>query len=392
MNESELRFLKSVYSEYYLKHSDLVEVPPPVGKREIGFVIGNEKVMRRHMSFQDNEAIRKYILDNLPWDAFHSCSVYEFPENPIEKKNVMWSEIAFDIDAKDLGCKGETYWICDKCGEVSKKDLQKCLSCGNELREVNFITSTCIEKTYEKAEELVLSLIEDFGVNEKEIKVFYSGHMGFHVYVDSQVFREISQDERRELIDFLLLNELQPGFFVSFSQLQIKKIGVGRRITSNMIKIIESPNDYTSFLDEASTKKIEQNKKELVSSVSEGSLKLAFSILGQKILKRIVQEALSMSKIPIDPSVTLDEHRIIRMPGTINSKSGFPKFEISLDEKIYPLDLLPSYGERPIKLKVIFAPPFRVRGETFGELRDTEEEVPRFYAAYLVSKGVAYVV
>jgi DNA primase small subunit len=391
MNESELRFLRSVYSEYYLKHSNLIEVPPPVSKREIGFVVGNEKVMKRHMSFQDNEAIRKYILDNLPWDAFHSCSVYEFPENPIDKKNVIWSEIAFDIDAKDLGCQGETYWVCDKCGEVFKKDLQKCSSCGNELREVNFIASTCIEKTYEKTKELALSLVEDFGVNENEIKVFYSGHMGFHVYVDSQVFREISQDERREIIDFLLLNELQPNFFVLFSQLQINKVGVGRRIASNVVKIIESPSSY-AFLDEDSIKKIEQRKKELISSVSEGSLKLALSLLGQKILKRIVQEALSMSRIPIDPSVTLDEHRIIRMPGTINSKSGFPKFEVSLSEKVYPLDLLPTYGEKPIKLKVRIAPPFRVRGETFKELHNTEEEVPRFYAAYLVSKGVAQVV
>ncbi|MBO3768355.1 MAG: hypothetical protein JTT16_03460, partial [Candidatus Brockarchaeota archaeon] len=328
MNESELRFLKSVYSEYYLKHSNLVEVPPPVGKREIGFVIGNEKVMRRHMSFQDNEAIRKYILNNLPWDAFHSCSVYEFPENPIDKKNIIWNEIAFDIDAKDLGCEGEVYWICDRCGEVLKKGLQKCPRCENELREVNFITSTCIEKTYEKAKELVFSLIEDFGISEKEIKIFYSGHMGFHVYVDAQVFREISQDERREIIDFLLLNELQPSLLVTFSQLQVKNIGVGRRVISNMIKIIESPTDYV-FLDEISVKKIEQRKNELISSIKEGSLKLILSLLGQRILKRIIQEALSMSKIPIDPSVTLDEHRIIRMPGTLNSKSSFPKFEVS---------------------------------------------------------------
>lgn len=391
MNESELRFLKSVYSEYYLKHSDLIEVPPPVSKREIGFVIGNEKVMRRHMSFQDNEAIRKYILDNLPWDAFHSCSVYEFPENPIDKKNVIWSEIAFDIDAKDLRCEGETYWICDKCGEVFKENIQKCSNCESELREVNFIAPTCIEKTYEKTKELVLSLIEDFGVDENEIKVFYSGHMGFHVYVDSQVFREISQDERREIIDFLLLNELQPNFFVLFSQLQINKVGVGRRIVSNMVKIIESPSNYT-FLDEVSIKKIEQRKNELVRSLNEGSLKLVLSVLGQKILKRIIQEALNMSKIPIDPSVTLDEHRIIRMPGTINSKSSFPKFEVNLSEKVYPLDLLPPYGEKTIKLKVKVAPSFRARGETFKELRDTEEEVPRFYAAYLVSKGVAQVV
>ncbi|MEM3368934.1 MAG: DNA primase small subunit domain-containing protein [Thermoproteota archaeon] len=245
--------------------------------------------------------------------------------------------------------------------------------------------------SYQKAKELVFSLIEDFGISEKEIKIFYSGHMGFHVYVDAQVFREISQDERREIIDFLLLNELQPSLLVTFSQLQVKNIGVGRRVISNMIKIIESPTDYV-FLDEISVKKIEQRKNELISSIKEGSLKLILSLLGQRILKRIIQEALSMSKIPIDPSVTLDEHRIIRMPGTLNSKSSFPKFEVSLNERIYPLDLLPSYGEKSIKLKIKFAPSLKVKGETFKKLYNTEEEIPRFYAAYLVSKGVAQVV
>lgn len=391
MNESEARFLKSVYSEYYLKNSNLVRVPPPVSKREIGFVIGNEKAMKRHLSFQDDAAIRKYILDNLPWDAFHSCSVYEFPENPMDQKNIIWSEIAFDIDAKDLGCSGEVYWICDRCGEVYKKDLQKCSKCGADLRKVQFITLSCIEKTYEKAMELILSLIEDFGVSEKEVKLFYSGHLGFHVYVDSQIFREISQNERREIIDFLLLNELQPNFFISLSLMQVNKVGVGRRIVANILKIIESPTSY-NFLSEGTIKKIEQRKEELINSIEGGSLKLALSLFGQKTLKSIIQEALDMSKIPIDPSVTLDEHRIIRMPGTINSKSSFPKFEVNFNEKTYPLDLLPSYGEKSIKVKVKVAPPIRIRGETFKEMNDSEEEVPRFYAAYLVSKGVAQVV
>lgn len=390
MNEADIRFLKAVYFEYYSKNSNLVEVPPPVNKREIGFVISTDKTMRRHLSFQSNEAIRKYIIENLPWDAFHSCSVYEFPENPIDSKNVMWNELSFDIDVKDLNCNEYSYKYCEECNEIYTNE-EKCKKCGKPTKSLQFISSRCISKAYEKTKELVSTLMEDFGVEEKYIKVFYSGHLGFHVYLDAPLFREISQDERRELIDFLLLNEFQPNLFVSFSLLKIKNIGVGRRLINNIIQIIKSPEDYISIEKEI-IEKIKGREERITNELKNGSLKLLVATVGKKHAESLLKKAIEISKIPIDPSVTLDEHRIIRMPGTLNSKSSLPKFKVDLWEKEDPLKNLPMYGEGTVKVRVKFSPSIRIRGENFRSLKDEVEELPRFYAAYLISKGVASIV
>jgi len=114
MIEQDIRFLRSVSAEYYTKQADLVYVPPPVNKREIGFMIGHDKVMVRHKSFDSMDKIRRFLIDNVPWDAYHSCSVYEFPEKPIDEKRELWTELAFDIDPNRLDQEwgnGSIYWI-----------------------------------------------------------------------------------------------------------------------------------------------------------------------------------------------------------------------------------------------------------------------------------------
>jgi len=93
----------------------------------------------------------------------------------------------------------------------------------------------------------------------------------------------------------------------------------------------------------------------------------------------------------IDTVVTTDIHRLIRMPGTLNGKTGLKATMLSLDE----LENFDPFNEPVVfegnqRVYVKTAPEIRVRDMRFGPFTNEEVEIPLAAAILLAAKGVAW--
>jgi DNA primase small subunit len=96
--------------------------------------------------------------------------------------------------------------------------------------------------------------------------------------------------------------------------------------------------------------------------------------------------------VRIDPQVTMDVHRIFRMPGTINSKSGLVKMRCDDLESFDPLDDACLLGSRDVEVKTKISSQinFKLKGQSF-RIREKILKLPLFVAVYLICKGLAEV-
>ena len=397
MREQDVRFLRSVFAEYYSNHSEVVYVPPPVNSREIGFAVWPDRAMVRHMSFRSLTDVREYVLNNTPADVYHSCAVYESPEKPMEYKSALWADLAFDVDAKDVqpDCVEEmTYSLCPKCGSHRKGNKRKCPNCSEESRTVEFMSSRCIASTAHQTKRLHSALIEELGIEEKDIAVYFSGHMGFHVYVTSKAIGELGPDARREITSYLSLegamDSYSPG--KSANLRTIRAGGIGRRLQEEILDIVDNASQHGDILEDDGMSLLKDNKQRILLALDKGKIEDIVVLLGIKKARKLLRRAWQRAAIVVDPSVTMDIHRVFRMPGTLNSKSGLPKQRVPLDKiDANILSLIPEYGRAEVQVSVSFSPEVEIGNHKVGPFSNETASVPRYIAAYLILKGVASV-
>jgi DNA primase small subunit len=94
--------------------------------------------------------------------------------------------------------------------------------------------------------------------------------------------------------------------------------------------------------------------------------------------------------VRIDPQVTMDVHRIFRMPGTINSKSGLVKMRSNDFESFDPLNDSCLLGDSDVNVitKVSSQLNFKLKGQSF-KIRENNLKLPLFAVVYLICKGLA---
>ena len=397
MKEQDIRFLRSVFAEYYSKYSEAVYVPPPVNSREVGFAVWPDRTMVRHMSFRSLTDVREYVLNSPPADAYHSCAVYESPEKPMEYKNVLWADLAFDVDAKDVqpDCIEEmTYSVCPKCGSHRKGNKKECPNCSEESHVVEFMSSRCIASTAYQTKRLQTALVDELGIEERDIAAYFSGHMGFHVYVTSKAIGELGQDARREITSYLSLEGVtdRRSLGKSANLRAIGAGGIGRRFKEEILDIVNNTSQHGDILEEDGVLLLRENKQRILSALDKGRTEDIVALLGLKKARKLLRRAWQGTAIVVDPSVTMDLHRVFRMPGTLNSKSGLPKQRVPLDKiDADVLSLVPEYGRAEVQISASFVPEMEIGDCKVGPFSNETVSVPRYIAAYLILKGVASV-
>ncbi len=93
--------------------------------------------------------------------------------------------------------------------------------------------------------------------------------------------------------------------------------------------------------------------------------------------------------VKIDPNVTMDIHRIFRLPGSINSKSGLTKifckdltkFDPYVDASFLDDGSVEVFANCPIE--------FRLKNKKFGPYTNEKVTIPTFAAAYMICKKLA---
>ncbi len=371
MLENDLKFLEETFKQYYFDHFDSIHVPDRSQEREYGYKKFNSGMIR-HISLKTDKDLHLMLMTNVPSDVFCSNAYYTFPNLPMAEKDWKEADLIFDIDAKDLNLscrKDHTCVKCLSCGEVSllHDTCPKCKS--NKLDLLSLTCDNCISGVKKEVLNLIKILTNDLQIDDKNVRTSFSGNEGFHLYVANSFYNQLGSKERGDLIDYIMFRRAMPERF------GFKK---------------ENPSRL-SFpeLDEAGWRG--RVAKELFGSKSKRSKAITKIISNgyfayQQILEEMGKHSIG---IKIDPNVTVDIHRIFRLEGSLNSKSGLAKLACENIEKFNPYAEACLIDDEPVEVSANSPIEFRLKNIKFGPYTNEQVSVPKYAAVYMLCKGIA---
>jgi DNA primase small subunit len=204
-----------------------------------------------------------------------------------------------------------------------------------------------LTKLREEAYKLYNLLENDFGINRDKLKVHFSGNLGFHLIVEDTELEELGQKERMELVDYIMLRGFRYDSFRYNSVYVPRERGWSYRISEIMKWLgVEDPK-----------------------------------LMDQDIVKKL--------GIKIDAAVTLDLHRIFRLPDSLHDDTGLAKKECTDLENCDPFSEAVVFEDESTSIFVYYSPPIKLKENLFGPFKKEKVKVPAYVAVYLIAKGLA---
>ena len=371
MLENDLKFLEETFKQYYFDHFDSIHVPDRSQEREYGYKKFNSGMIR-HISLKTDKDLHLMLMTNVPSDVFCSNAYYSFPNLPMSEKDWKEADLIFDIDAKDLNLscrKDHTCIKCISCGEISllQDVCPKCKS--NKLDLLSLPCQNCISGVKKEVLNLIKILTNDLQIDDENVRISFSGNEGFHLYVANSFYNQLGSKERGDLIDYIMFRRAIPERF------GFKKENPSRLLFPE--------------LDEAGWRG--RVAKELFGSKSKRSKAITKIISNgyfayQQILEEMGKHSIG---IKIDPNVTVDIHRIFRLEGSLNSKSGLAKLACENIEKFNPYVEACLIDDKPVEVSANSPIEFRLKNRKFGPYTNEKVFVPKYVAVYMLCKGIA---
>lgn len=404
-------FVQRMFQDYYSQHYLPTDSLEMIDTREFGFLLF-EGWMLRHKSFMKHDDLKDFLQRSVPSDAYSSCAYYEDPEADMDRKGWLGADLVFDIDADHIPTSCDSLhdkWICGRCSLTGRGITpHKCPVCNSEKFEVStWPCEVCLESAKTETVKLLDMLMQDFGFSEKEVRVFFSGHRGYHVYVESEEVKALDATARKEIVDYVSGIGLDVSYHglgrgslrvtSSSKTSPLSEFGWGRRLALEMRQfILDAKKDDLEQIGLAKNivAKILSNKDEIIEKWLDKGTLGAIRGLGVKNWKRIAEHVANLQSAKIDTVVTTDIHRLIRLEGTLHGKTGLKKVEFSVSEigDFDPFKSSVAFRTGVVKVLVSDAPEFRVGEEVFGPYKKEEVELPMAAAMLLICKGRAKVV
>ena len=368
--------------------------------------------MLRHKSFKNEEELTSFLRDSVPRDAYLSCAYYEDPSAEMEKKGWLGADLIFDIDADHIptSCdKVHDEWACGSCGFAGRGVVpEKCPACGGEKFDSStWSCEVCLASAKTETLKLLDILMEDFGLSEKEIRVFFSGHRGYHVQVENEAYKPLDSVARKEIVDYvsglgLDLSSGGPGeegrkARQGFQPFHTESFSWRKRTASGMKDFVLNAGEQDLIalgIGKKETRALLSNRDTLSRSWrSIGALSNVKGV-GFETWRKIAERSIEAQSAKIDTVVTTDVHRLIRLQNTLHGKTGFKKIE-------FPVPALSAFD--PFKSAIAFktgtatvlvssAPEFRIDDQMYGPYCNQEVELSTAAAVLLICKGRAEVV
>jgi DNA primase small subunit len=376
VKEQSLHLLKQAFREYYFKNHASVEAPARMEEREFGYMqFANGMV--RHLAFKNMNELQALLLREVPSDVYCSCAYYAAPMFPMQEKGFKGADLIFDIDVKELNlpCEREhEAWICNDCSSVMG-EKSNCSSCNSaKVEHVSLPCDNCMSAGKREVNKLADLLKEDLGVSENEIRIYFSGNNGFHIHVYNNSIEPLDGASRSDIADY-----------VSGNSLLAESFGVKKSMNAKGLN--EIANKFPSHADHGWRGRV---SRAMIRDEKEKG----------KVLRNLLKQGYTQFKIElertarelgarIDPKVTMDVHRIFRMQGTLNSKSGLAKAFCGDIESFDPLADACLLNDELTDVHVRFSPKFRLKGNYYGPYKDQRLKLPAYAAVYLICKGLA---
>lgn len=330
--------------------------------------------------------MRVLLLRNAPSDVYCSNAYYSFPDLTMTEKDWQGADLIFDIDAKDLAlsCRDKhVISVCDKCNKTCKQ--AQCELCGQatDIKQKSLPCKKCMTAAKQQAKLLVDVLRDDLGVGFDEISIYFSGNEGYHVHVAHDAFRSIDARARTDLVDYMMLRGLIP------ESMGMRKTKFDKR---------DLPDFGQSGWSGRFAKAVFGSKTRRASIISEFT-KSSSAESNYARFQDMIKDAIDKIGIKIDPGVTMDVHRVFRMPHTINSKSSMIKMLCSDIDAFNPYtdaviaatyDNITSDNKKETVSIITTDCPvrFKLHDTIMGAYKHGERvDLPKYAAAYLLCKG-----
>ena len=380
LRESSKNIIIGLFREYY--RSAKLKLPEDFVLREFAIQPFNSSTYIRHLSFQRKDDLLAFIEKNIPKHLYYSSAKYENPGlKDMESKKWLGADLIFDIDADHIpGCNEIKLWICPN-GHSGIGEQATCPLCGAKVEKISIIDDECLIKGLYQISLLLDILVEDFGFDKNNIKLYFSGHRGFHlhVYLDDRL-AQMGSEERREIIDYII------GIGLSLESLKLVNEKRGK---SHRLALIPRIDDY-GWRRRISKSLLEANIERSIRKYIIGEDQPSPSTTVDKI-KDVITRIIESSKVFVDEKVTIDTKRLVRVPFSLNGKTGLIVKEIplnSLSEFSPALDRLSPFKgiakfQSNIQLKNV-----RLLGRKISLEKNKTHTLELGLAVYLELKGI----
>jgi DNA primase small subunit len=377
--------IRKAFREYYFNQSKVIEEPLKIEQREFGYMQFGQAGMLRHLSFKSMKELDAMLVREAPSDVYCSNAYYRFPtQQPMQDKHWLGADLIFDIDGKDLDMPcvpSHSYSVCINCGyvcppgqdEKKRSSYYSCPSCScKKADHVSIPCNKCIDGSKSQARRLIDFLLGDIGLEHTAINVYFSGNNGFHVHINDDACSSLDPQARSDLVAYL-----------SGTGLLLESIGVRKTNTEDLF-YVKFPK---SGLAHGWRRRIAEKLKIDMTS----AIKLK-NIVNQKggynAFKVEVDRLAKGMGVRIDPQVTTDVHRVFRMPGTLNSKSGLSKTKSSDLNSFDPFVDSCLLGDGNVSVKVKTPVKLKLKRNSFNISKESAD-LPAYAAVYLMCKGLA---
>lgn len=366
MTPADVTLLESAFRTYYFSNFEGIHVPSRAHEREFGYQKFGSGMIR-HLSVPDDKQLRLLIANNNPSDIYCSNGYYLFPNLPMAEKEWQRADLIFDIDAKDLGmpCREDhTCTSCTECG-LTFQGLGRCTECDSTNTSFKSVTcDKCIAAAGAQAARLSSILQDDFGIDSSHMETYFSGNEGFHMHVAAPAFADLGSRERADMVDYIMLKNIMPqrlGMSQNprYSFPQIGDDGMRGRIARALYGTKKATPDRITEIKKA----------------------------GENAYGKTLEGLAAKAGAIIDPGVTTDIHRIFRLPGSINSKSGLAKVACD-NQKFNPYVDACVLGDTATDIRADCPVRFTLKRRKFGPYRE-QVRLPLYAACYLICKGFA---
>ncbi len=370
MLEKNINFVEAALKEYYFNNFELIHVPSRTSEREFGYQKFNSG-MTRHLTIKNDKDLHFLLMTQMPSDVYCSNACYSFPNLPMSEKDWKEAELIFDIDAKDLklDCrKNHTCFKCNSCQCINEQS-SKCIKCNSDKFDVISVTcQNCISETKKEVQKLVQVLTEDLAINKEKILVYFSGNEGFHVHIENSEYQTLDSRERADLADYIMFNGVIP-----------ETLGINRQNNSKMLLPDIGEKGWRGRV-----------AREIFGTKSKRP-KIIQEILlgGYSAFQSRLEEMRHTIGVRIDPKVTMDIHRIFRLGGSINSKSGLSKILCKDLENFDPFSDACLLGDEKVEVLANYPISFRLKNKKYGPYVGETISVPKHAAVYMICKGLA---
>jgi len=366
---------------------------------------------RRHVGYLNRDELVRDLASVAPHSVYHSAAFYRVPvARHMDEKEWFGAELVFDIDADhlDLSCaKDHDMWRCnvEGCHKTGTGyPPENCPDCGSKSFSTRkWVCEKCLEEAKKHTAKIYDDfIINDFGFNPESVQLNYSGHRGYHIRVRDPRVYSLDSSGRIQIVHYIM------GFGfntekVIVSQGRVNRIldrtfpGWAGKMADAIIEFVRNIDSYDGT--ERWVKPLRKGKVAAIDGLLRNPpvLNKEAKDIGLKSWQEIAEKAAELYGGEIDRPVTHDIHRVIRLIGSLNGKTGFLVNQLTRDEldDFDPFQDAITFNDGQMKVKFLYKSPevprFRIGDETYGPYHGESVELPTAAATFVLCKGVAII-